>query len=61
MNSVQCTHWNKIDCQGETQMGHVGNDELKEQVFDDLCEELGHEPDEQTLKQAIQERMENIG
>ena len=42
-------------------MGHVGNDELKEQVFDDLCEELGHEPDEQTLEQAIQERIENIG
>ena len=42
-------------------MSHVGNDELKEQVFDDLCEELGHEPNEQTLKQAIEERMGNVG
>jgi len=42
-------------------MSHFGNEDLKEKVFEDLCEELGHEPDEQTLKQAIQERMENIG
>ena len=31
-------------------MSHIGNDQLKEQVFEDLCEDLGHEPDEQTLE-----------
>ena len=34
---------------------------LKEKVFEDLCEDLGHEPDSQTLEQAIEERMEDDG
>ncbi len=42
-------------------MSHIGNDQLKEHVFEDLCEDLGHEPDEQTLEQAIEERMANDG
>jgi hypothetical protein len=42
-------------------MSHFENEELKEKVFEDLCEELGHEPDEQTLTQAIEERMEHVG
>ena len=64
-----CTHWNKISCkesttkdtEWRTQMSHFENEELKEKVFEDLCEELGHEPDEQTLTQAIEERMEHVG
>ncbi len=42
-------------------MSHIGNDNLKEQVFEDLTEDLGHEPDAQTLEQAIEERMANDG
>ena len=42
-------------------MSHIGNDNLKEKVFEDLCEDLGHEPDSQTLEQAIEERMEDDG
>ena len=42
-------------------MSHLGNEELKEKVFEDLCEDLGHEPDAQTLEQAIEERMADDG